>query len=220
LFPQETTLIADQTCECGGWEAHRHEHPAAARPITRTLSLAGALATTLALTACSQSSSGTPTPQDTTEATTTTSAKANTSNTASASPIADIDPCTLLTPDERTQLGGLGEGERKDLLGAPGCSWLASGKHRIGIDLNDKLGINDLKDPGGTSIDLTVNGRKARKIPGNKQAGTTGMCEFGLEIGPSSRALIIVTTVTGPTEEACQIADQAAQVFEPKLPKS
>ena len=207
------------TYECGGRKAHHHESPAATQPTTRTLSLAGALTAALVLTACSQNSSGTPTPQNT-GAEATTSAKASTSNTASATPITDIDPCTLLNPTERTQLGGLGEGERRDLGGGIGCSWLASGKHRIGINLNDKLGIQDLKDPGGTSIELTVNGRKARKIPGSTQAGTNRMCEFGLEIGPSSRALIIVTMVSGTTEEACQIADQAAQVFEPKLPKS
>ena len=185
---------------------------------TRVVSLAGALATALALTACSQSSNGTPTPQDTTEATTSTTTKTGASSTASASPIADIDPCDLLTPDERAQLGGLGEGERKDLAGGIGCSWGASGSHRIGINLNDNLGIQDLKDPGGTGIDLTVNGRKARKIPGNDTAGTTDMCEFGLEIGPKTRALIVV--VSTETEKSCQLADQAAQIFEPKLPKS
>ena len=207
------------TYECGGREAHRHEHPAATRPTTRALSLAWALTAALTLTACSQSSSGTPTPtQGTTAETTTTSAKTSTSNTASATPITDIDPCTLLNPDERAQLGNLGEGERKDLLGALGCDWGAGASHHVTIDLNDKLGIQDLRDPGGTSVDLTVNGRKARKIPGNKQAGTTGMCEFGLEIGPSARALIIV--VSSDTEQSCQIADQAAQIFEPKLPKS
>ena len=181
------------------------------------MSLAGALAAALALTACSQSNSGTPTPAQGATETTTTST--TTSSTASASPITDIDPCDLLTPDERSQLGGLDEGKRED-LGGIGCTWGASGSHRTSVTLSDKLGIQDLQDPGGTSVEITVNGRKARKIPGNKQAGTTGMCELGLEIGPHARALIISGTVSGTTEEACQIADQTAQLIEPKLPKS
>ena len=182
---------------------------------TRVMSLAGVLAAALALTACSQSSSGTPTPQDTT-AETTTSAKASPSNTASTSPIADINPRDLLTPTERTQLGGLGEGERKD-VGGIGCSWGASGSHRTAIILNDKLSIQDLNDPAGTSVDITVNGRKARKIPGSEQTANDNQCDLGLEIDPHSRALIIVTLVRGTAEEACQIADQAAQIIEPKL---
>ena len=185
---------------------------------TRALSLAGALATALALTACSQSSNGTPTPQDTTE-TTTTSAEASASSTTSASPIADIDPCDLLTPAERTQLGSLGEGERKD-LGGIGCSWGASGSHRVAIVLSDELSVDELPQPGEQVIDFTVNGRRGIKIPGSKQTGNSNMCDLGLEIGPRARALIVVTMVTGTAEEACQIGDQAAQVFEPKLPKS
>ena len=213
-------MIADAARECGGREAHYYEHPAATQPTTRALSMAGVLATTLALTACAQSSNGTPTPAQGTTATNTASAETSASNTASDSPIADIDPCSLLTSTERMQIGGLTEGERQDLAGGVGCSWLASGSHSIILDLNGKLGLQSLDDSTGTSVDLTVNGRKARKIPGSTQAGTNRMCEFGLEIGPSSRALIIVTMVSGTTEEACQIADQTAQAIEPKLPKS
>ena len=184
----------------------------------RVVSLTGAIAAALVLVACSQSSSGTPTPQDTT-AETTTSTKTSTSNAASTVPIADIDPCTLLTPTERTQLGNLGEGERKD-LGGIGCAWSAGPSHRVAIVLSDKLGLDEVAKPGEEVIDYAVNDRRAKKIPGNKQAGTTGMCDIGLEIGPSARALIVVTMGYGTTEEACQIADQAAQVFEPKLPRS
>ena len=141
--------------ECGGREAH-HEQPAATQPTTHALLLAGTLATTLALTACSQNSSGTPTPAEGTTETTTTST--TTSSTASTSPIADIDPCALLTPTERTQLGGLGEPKMGPSSSGKSCDWSAGSSHGMAVELNDKLGIQDLKDPGGTSVDLTVNG--------------------------------------------------------------
>jgi len=38
------------------------------------------------------------------------------------------------------------------------CDWSAGSSHGMAVELNDKLGIQDLKDPGGTSVDLTVNG--------------------------------------------------------------
>ena len=186
----------------------------------RAMSLAGVLAVALALTACSQSSSGTPTPQNTTAETTTTSAKASTSNTASTSPIADIDPCTLLSSTERAQLGNLGEGERNDLGGGIGCGWAASGSHRATVVLNDKLSLDDFAKPGDQVIDFTVNGRQAKKIPGNEKAATDNMCEIGLEIGPHARAHIVVNMADGTAEEACQLAEQVAQAVEPKLPKS
>ena len=141
--------------ECGGREAH-HEQPAATQPTTHALLLAGTLATMLALTACSQNSSGTPTPAEGTTETTTTST--TTSSTASTSPIADIDPCALLTPTERTQLGGLGEPKMGPSSSGKSCDWSAGSSHGMAVELNDKLGIQDLKDPGGTSVDLTVNG--------------------------------------------------------------
>ena len=206
------------TCECGGREAHYYEHPAATQPTTRTLLMAGALATVLALTACSQSNSGTPTPAQGATETTTTST--TTSSTASASPITDIDPCTLLSSTERAQLGNLGEGERNDLGGGIGCGWAASGSHRATVVLNDKLSLDDFAKPGDQVIDFTVNGRQAKKIPGNEKAATDNMCEIGLEIGPHARAHIVVNMADGTAEEACQLAEQVAQAVEPKLPRS
>jgi len=86
--------------------------------------------------------------------------------------------------------------------------------------LDDKFGLDVLAEPGEEVVDFTINGRQAKKIPGNEQAGTNGMCDVGLDTGPNSRVLIVVTMISGTTEQACQFADQTAQLIEPKLPKS
>ncbi|SDD19890.1 DUF3558 domain-containing protein [Actinokineospora iranica] len=175
----------------------------------------------LTVAACSTDTPGTPVPGASTFPTdTTTAPKRPTSTTTKPadSPLADIDPCDLLTEEGKTQLGVSGPGEPDDTGSGRNCVWRLRGPERTFIfdaGVNDKYGLNDLPSDLNNKDLPPIGGRKA--VQTNLSAGP-GTCTVHMFVTESTRASALV--VAGDDQaKSCELALQMAQLIEPRLPR-
>jgi hypothetical protein len=123
---------------------------------------------------------------------------------------ADLEPCDLLTSAEQAQFN-LGAGVEDELGPARACLWQASGQHSISVGVIDELGLEDVQSTGA---------KEPAKVGGHdavKYGGPLGACSFAIGVTDTSR--VDVSGIAGGDEaKACDIAKQAAELVEPKLP--
>lgn len=172
----------------------------------------------LGLVACADAkSSGTPVP-----VTTETSAKSETkttSTTATSSPtkadsLADTDPCELLSPSDKADLGVTKSEGPENVGGARLCRVrTATGGFTPGIW--DKAGLAQIVAKGPMS-DLTIGSHQAKQM----RSDATGGCTVFLGVTASSRVDVVVQDRQGDQDEACDLALRAAKLIEPNLPES
>jgi len=133
-----------------------------------------------------------------------------TSETETGSPADDLEPCDLLSSGEQSSLS-LGPGEEKTLAGARSCTWQASGSHTVGTDIWDNLGIEDVESTTEPEP-KTIGSHNAMQY-----VGELGVCAVALELTDTSR-VDVISVAGGDVAKACTIANQAAELVEPKLP--
>jgi hypothetical protein len=154
----------------------------------------------LAVAGCADAVAGTP------AATTATS----TSMVTSMAPVsAAINPCTLLTADDIQGLGITPRGP-DTLGGSRGCSWTKNGQYVVGFSVLDHLGIDQANSGGNPITNHPVGSHDGRQFE-----GALGGCAVALAITETSSVDVVVG---GDQTQECQLADQFAQLIEPKLP--
>lgn len=177
---------------------------------------AAALATTLAvLAACGGEEEGMPTAADTSASSTPTSLNppSRPTQTETGSDLLQMDPCELLTEDERGQLD-LQRGERDDIGGtAAVCVWNQDGTGVVDVILWPNLGFDGLNTAGRTVTDVTIGSHPGRRL---EHTNVTGFCDVDVAITESSS--VTVGAVHAETGPACELAEQVAWLIEPRLP--
>jgi hypothetical protein len=125
---------------------------------------------------------------------------------------ADLEPCDLLTAEELTALGLPSEPFEEGELGpARRCQWQASGGNGLDVAVMDDLGIDEVQSEN-TPRPLTIGSHDAAEYD-----GVLGTCVVAMAVTDSSR-VDVLGTAGGDMNKACDVANQAAKLVEPKLP--
>jgi hypothetical protein len=175
-----------------------------------------------ALIACADSTAGTAVPgnggteptagQSTRPGRPTTSTKPGSAD----SPLANVDPCTLLTSQGKAQLGISG-GEKNNVGSARGCKWRLRGPtdtYIFTVDINDRLGIKDIPQNIQLKELPDIGTHKAVQ---DVNPASPGTCGVSLGVTESSRVRTQLVAGTDTTK-ACDLALQTAKLVEPQLP--
>ncbi|MER6988722.1 DUF3558 domain-containing protein [Saccharopolyspora hirsuta] len=166
----------------------------------------GAVAGVLLLSACG---SGPATPPAE-------SSRAEPATSEVANPVADLDPCQLLTEDEVASFGLKKAAERRDVAGSPGCRWTLE-EGLIAVAVHPDRSLDQLNVEGDQVEETTLAGRQAKMV---KPAEGEGKCELLVEISDSTAAGISANMDDNNNDAACQVVNQVAPRVEAKLPKN
>jgi hypothetical protein len=123
---------------------------------------------------------------------------------------ADLQPCDMLTSDEQNQLQ-LAGGTEDEVGQARTCTWSASDEYSVSVGIEDALGLDDVQSTGPKKP-MTVGSHDAIQSTGGASS-----CAVNLGVTDTSR-VDVVSSASGGVERACEIAKQAADLVEPKLP--
>lgn len=154
------------------------------------------LAATL-VTGCTASEAGTPRPED--------------AGAVPSSPpsLQQLEPCDLLTSDDREAIG-LNEGlELSDLA----CDWkLETSSSGVSLDLSPESGMDTVPDRG-TRVDI---GTEFDAYEVRAPQGDEGACVVFLDV--SEKSYVMFTATSGQdTDAACRLASDVAERVDPKL---
>ncbi|WP_346140236.1 DUF3558 domain-containing protein [Kutzneria viridogrisea] len=127
--------------------------------------------------------------------------------------LATLDPCKLLSPSEQQQLGQISSANGTNLAGVRGCDFTST-DFIVSPAILEKKGVADLVVTGTVS-DIQVGSRSAREMRGD-----TGGCLVAIGVAAKSRVDVAVIDSRGNQDNACALAEKAAKLVEPKLPKS
>ncbi len=178
------------------------------------LSLAAAAAV-VGLGACSPQSPGTAVGNSSTSSAPTTTAS---SGGSTGSPLASVDPCTLIAKADATS-SGLEAGQTVQAPGARECRW-----HRpndgttvdgyvIQIAIYDATGIDKLNTTGGTVSDYPVGKYQGKLFQDNP----LNACIVSLPTSSTSRVDIDVISSQG-TQKSCELVKEVAPHVVPQFP--
>ncbi|MFD2466726.1 DUF3558 family protein [Amycolatopsis silviterrae] len=182
------------------------------RRVARTLSVTLALVNAAA---CGNSINGTGT------ATTSASAPANPAS-SSPNPFATLDQCQLVDqilsgqgfPPARPSIADANRSCRTKRTSVNAAKDPAA---EVGIALQDGQKYTDnVLDPH-SAHNGNINGRKL--IEQRDLLGSPGGCQIGMEVGPDSRALVIVL-IGDDTAAACEKAEDVATALDKLLPRN
>ncbi|MEU5262669.1 DUF3558 domain-containing protein [Amycolatopsis sp. NPDC021455] len=131
--------------------------------------------------------------------------------------LAAIDPCTLLTPQDRSAAGVSVLGKPKDIAGARACDWTVPGTFGVTVTLSETDGLADLEVAKKTATRTKVGAHPALQVADKKAAD--GTCAVLLGVGDTASVQIDVSnTGFSDTPLACRRAGTVAGLVEPKLP--
>ncbi|MFJ9786110.1 DUF3558 domain-containing protein [Amycolatopsis sp. NPDC101161] len=131
--------------------------------------------------------------------------------------LAAMDPCALLTPQDRSTAGIGVLGKPKDIAGARACDWSVPGTFGVTVTLSDTDGLADLEVAKKTATKTTVGAHPALQVADKKAAD--GTCAVLLGVGDAASVQIDVSnTGFSDTPLACRRAGTVAGLVEPKLP--
>ena len=133
---------------------------------------------------------------------------------AEASALGELNPCTLLTEAEQGGLR-LPSGEPGSLAGESRCRWNRGGGNGIvDVTLHVDKGIDQLNPAGASKVqDVDVGAHRGRRLE-----YAHGNCQFDIAVTDGSSVTVSALIVEQLTQ-ACTLAEQAALVIEPKLPR-
>ncbi|WP_254897459.1 DUF3558 domain-containing protein [Amycolatopsis sp. Hca4] len=131
--------------------------------------------------------------------------------------LAALDPCTLLSPQDRSAAGISVLGKPKDIAGARACDWSVPGTFGVTVTLAATDGLADL-DVAKKNVTKTTVGRHPGWKVADKKAAD-GTCAVLLGVGDGASVQIDVSnTGFSDTPLACRRAGTVAGLVEPKLP--
>jgi hypothetical protein len=186
------------------------------RKITVLLVMVGLL-----VMGCSENTPGTPNAADTTTADvepTTTSNRTSprqTSSQGADDSLADVEPCSLMSDEDKTRLGLRNE-EDREIGGARLCKWVAgtsSSTYSVGVGIRDSQGLAEVVGADGTPKPISVGGREAREA--RDTSGET--CLVAIGVSDSSR--VDIQAIGPDMAQMCETAHEFAELVEPKLPR-
>jgi hypothetical protein len=128
-------------------------------------------------------------------------------SSTTASPVAAINPCTLLDQSDMTQLGLTSTGPEATPK-SRGCGWAKHATYSLGIYVDGSQGIDQLRN--GNSTTVPVQSHDAIQT-----ADTDIDCGIDIAITKTSSVGVQIEAGGG---NACQYAQQYATLIEPKLP--
>ncbi len=131
--------------------------------------------------------------------------------------LAALDPCTLLSPQDRSTAGISVLGKPKDIGGARACDWSVPGTFGVTVTLSETDGLADLEVAKKNATKTTVGRHPGLKVADKKAAD--GTCAVLLGVGDGASVQIDVSnTAFSDTPLACRRAGTVAGLVEPKLP--
>lgn len=169
----------------------------------------------VSLVSCTGEKSGTPIAADTTAAGASSdpTSRQRTATSTSGNPdLAALDPCSLLTAGEVAQLH-LPPGKPETTAGNAVCEWNQQGSGIVDVTVRPNKGIDDLNTSGRTVTDVNIGAHKGRRLEGPEP----GLCD--VDIAVSEKSSVTVGAVHDQTPPACALAEQVANLIEPKLPR-
>ncbi|WP_183649379.1 DUF3558 domain-containing protein [Prauserella isguenensis] len=136
------------------------------------------------------------------------------------SPLAGIDPCSLLTTAEVEKHGAVQEGapENKTVGTATVCTWpgdagdSAALVPTTSVAIRQNAGVQDVNDKGSGVQHTEEDGRKYARSPG------PGGCVIAIGVTTASRVDVVVSG-TETADQACQIANSLVEAAEPNVPR-
>ncbi|SFQ06960.1 Protein of unknown function [Amycolatopsis arida] len=139
--------------------------------------------------------------------------------TAPATPagLADLRPCTLLGPTERSTAGLTSPGQEITIGVARGCDWAETGTFGVTITVDTTSGLADLAVRRAHTTEDTVGDRAALRVADPK--ADDGTCAVLLAAGDGASVHVDVTNADfTDTASACRRASTIAELIGPKLP--
>ena len=137
--------------------------------------------------------------------------------TSAKSALAELKPCELLSPSDRSSAGLTTLGVDKTIGTARACDWTAPSTFGVTITLDEVNSLAELKLEKKTATDRTVGSHRALQVSDKKAAD--GTCSILMGIGDSESAQIDVSNSNfTDTALACSRASTVAGLIEPKLP--
>jgi hypothetical protein len=134
-----------------------------------------------------------------------------------ATPRAVLDPCTLLSAQDRSTAGVNVLGVPKEINGARACDWTVPATFGVTITVDERNGLADLEVARRTATRTKVGGHDALKVADKKAAD--GTCAVLIGTGEKSSVQIDVSNTNfTDTPLACERAVTVAGLAEPKLP--
>jgi hypothetical protein len=131
--------------------------------------------------------------------------------------LAALDPCTLLSPQDRSTAGVSVLGRPKDIAGARACDWTVPGTFGVTVTVDERNGLTGLEVAKKTATKTTVGAHPALRVSDKKAAD--GTCAVLLGVGDAASVQIDVSnTGFSDTPLACRRAGTVAGLVEPKLP--
>ena len=131
--------------------------------------------------------------------------------------LATLDPCTLLSPQDRSAAGVSVLGKPKDIAGARACDWTVPGTFGVTVTVDRKNGLGDLEVAKKTATKTKVGAHPALQVADKKAAD--GTCAVLLGVGEGASVQVDVSnTGFSDTPLACRRAGTVAGLVEPKLP--
>ncbi|HWD02959.1 MAG TPA: DUF3558 family protein [Amycolatopsis sp.] len=131
--------------------------------------------------------------------------------------LAALDPCALLSPQDRSTAGLTALGTPKTIGGARACDWTVPSTFGVSVTLDENAGLANLDVSHGTRTKKKVGAHQALQVAGPKSAA--GTCAVLLGVGDSASVQVDVSNASfSDTPLACRRAATVAGLVEPKLP--
>lgn len=186
-------------------------------PLPASIRCAVGLGLALSLQACASTTAGTPSTAGSTvspTAHTSTPSGQTSSQTSTAAPdLARLDPCTLLRPDEFANLGFTAPPKPDTIVGRSGCG-SSKPNASLAVYVDPRRGLADLNvKPNNRVENRTIDGRQGRLAE-----DPAGYCYFDIAVTEKSSVTVTVLFLKH-SAEACTIAEHAAALVAPRLPK-
>ncbi|MEU3622000.1 hypothetical protein BS329_01010 [Amycolatopsis coloradensis] len=129
----------------------------------------------------------------------------------------EVDPCALLSPQDRSSAGLNVLGVPKEINGARACDWTVPATFGVTVTVDEKNGLTDLEIARKTATKIKVGDRQALEVADKKAAD--GTCAVLLGMGEKASVQIDVSNTNfTDTTLACERAVTVAGLAEPKLP--
>lgn len=183
-----------------------------------SIGAAGLVSIAILLAGCGGTAPGTPTAARSAEPATQSPSEPSeptvTTSESSGSGLTELDPCTLVSPDQLAGLGFTRPGEAQTALEAEMCTWAGSGRS-VSVALDPSNSVDELNTGSATSVEeITVGSHDGRRV---LETSGPGFCSIDIAVTESSSATVTGIDFDG-TQLACDTAMQVATIVEPKLP--
>lgn len=181
--------------------------------------LAICLGVLVGASACSSSEGGEATTEPPASEQASMSAPSSSTASNQEAPLAEAEPCSLLSKSDVSKYGEQIEGPIRENIGSSRtCRFKKPfdseprGSFVLGVGIRDEQGIRDAVDQGYGIQKTEDDGRQFARIPGD------GGCIVAVGVTETSRVDVSISMAAGK-EKACQVASEVSDVVAARLPE-